>query len=78
MPETHPLSRLEYSGFVTLQQAHPAVPCLREAAPPGYTSDVDVAQQLLGESAGGISLTNVRPVYAPLPEAPQDGTTGME
>jgi hypothetical protein len=56
----------------------PVVPILRDADAARRTSDVDVAQQLLGESAGGISLTNVGPVYAPLPEAPQDGTTGKE
>jgi hypothetical protein len=72
MPETHPLSRLEYSGFVTLQQAHPVVPCLREAEPPGYTSDVDVAQQLLGESAGDDSLPNVPLSDVPLTDARQD------
>jgi hypothetical protein len=54
------------------------VSILRDADAARSTSDVDVAQQLLGESAGGISLTNVRPVYAPLPEAPQDGTIGKE
>jgi len=64
-PETHPLSELEYLGLVTPQKPRPAVPTLRQAEAAGNTSDVDVDQQLLIESAGGDSLPNV-----PLPDVP--------
>jgi hypothetical protein len=51
---------------VTLQKCHPAAPTRREAEATGNTSDVDVEQQLLGESAGGDSLPDV-----PLPDVPR-------
>jgi len=63
--ETHPLSWLEHLGLVTLQRPCPALPSLREAEAAGNTSDVDVDQQLLIESAGGDSLPDV-----PLPDVP--------
>jgi hypothetical protein len=57
--ETHPLSGLEHLGLVTPQKPHPAVPTLRQAEAARNTSDVDVNQQQLIESAGGNSLSNV-------------------
>ena len=64
-PETHPLSGLEHLGLVTPQKPRPAVPTQREAEAAGNTSDVDVEQQLLGESAGGDGLPD-----GPLPDVP--------
>jgi len=72
-PETHPLSGLENLGLVTPQKPHPAVPTQREAEAAGNTSDVDVDQQLLIDSAGGDSLPDV-----PLPEASPHGSVGEE
>jgi len=60
-------------GVVTPQQPRPAAPTLREAEAAGSTSDVDVDQQLLGQSAGGNSLPDV-----PLPQARPDGSIGEE
>jgi hypothetical protein len=68
-PETHPLSGLEHLGLVMRQQPRQAVPTLREAEAAGNTSDVDVDQQLLIESAGGDSLPNVPLPDVPLPDA---------
>jgi len=65
--------------IVTLQNPHLVVPSLREAGAAGNTSDVDVDQQVLVESAGGDSLPGV-PVPdvpltdVPLPEARPDGS----
>jgi hypothetical protein len=64
-PETHTLSALEFLGLVTPQKPRPAAPTLREAEAARTTSDVDVEQQLLGESGGGDSLPDV-----PLPDVP--------
>jgi len=72
-PETHPLSGLERLGLVMPQEPRPVVPTQREAEAAGNTSDVDVDQQLLIESAGGDSLPDV-----PLPEARPDGLVGEE
>ena len=52
-------------GFVTPQKPRPVAPTLPEAEAAGNTSDVDVDQQLPGESAGGDSLPDV-----PLPDVP--------
>jgi hypothetical protein len=61
---------------------------MREAEAVGHTSDVDVNQQLLIESAGGDSLSNVPLPDVPLPdvrlsnvnlpEARLDGLVGEE
>jgi len=64
-PQTHPLSALQHLGLVTPQKPRPAVPTLRESEAAGNTSDVDVNQQLLIESAGDDSLSDV-----PLPDIP--------
>jgi hypothetical protein len=77
-PETHPLSGLEHLGLVTPQKPRPAVPTQREAEAAGNTSDVDVDQQLLIESAGGDSLPDVPLPDVPLPEARPDGSVGEE
>jgi len=77
-PETHPRSGLQHLGLLTAQKPHLAAPNLREAGPAGNTSDVDVDQQLLSESAGCNSLPDV-----PLPDAPRhnaspEGLVGNE
>ena len=56
---------------MTPQKSRQAVPSLRQAEAAGNTSDMDVDQQLVGESAGGDSLPDV-----PLPEAHLDGSVG--
>jgi len=48
-----------------LQKPRPAAPTLQEAEAAGNPSDVDVEQQLLGESAGGNGLPD-----GPLPDVP--------
>ena len=63
---------------MTPQKPRPAVPTQREAEAAGNTSDEDVDQQLLIESAGGDSLTNVPLPDVPLPEARPDGSVGEE
>jgi hypothetical protein len=70
MPETFPLSGLDHLGSVTPQRPRPAVPGLQEADAAGKTSDVNVFQQLLGESAGGNSLPNIPLPDVPLPDVP--------
>jgi hypothetical protein len=55
---------------VTPQRPRPAVPTLREAEAAGNISDVNVEQQLLGESAGGDSLRDVRLPDVRLPDVP--------
>jgi hypothetical protein len=77
-PETHPLSGLEHLGLVMPQKPRPAVPTQREAEAAGHTSDVDVDQQLLIESAGGDSLPDVPHPDVPLPKARPDGSVGEE
>jgi len=52
------------------QRPRPAVPTVREAEAAANTSDVDVDQQLLIESAGGDSLPDVPPPDVPLPDVP--------
>jgi len=86
--ETNPLSGLEHLGLVRPQKPRPAVPTLREAEAAGNTSDVDVDQQLLIESAGGdslpdvplpdVPLTDVPLPDVPLPEARPDGLVGED
>jgi len=61
--ETHLLIGLEVLGIVTPQKPRLAVPSVRETEAAANTANVDVDQQLLGESAGGDSLP-----YLPLPE----------
>ena len=77
-PETHPLSGLEHLGLVTPRKPRPAVPTQRVAEAAGNTSDVDVDQQLLIESAGGDSLPDVPLPDVSLPEACPDGSVGEE
>jgi hypothetical protein len=77
-PETHPLSGLEHLWLVTPRQPRPAVPTQREAEAAGNTSDVDVDQQLLIDSAGGESLPDVPLPDVPLPDACPDGSVGEE
>jgi hypothetical protein len=72
-PDTHPLSGLEHLRLVTPQKPCPVVPTPREAEAAGTTSDVDLDQQLLIESAGGYSLPDVPLPDVPLPEARPDG-----
>jgi hypothetical protein len=69
-PETHPLSGLEELRPLTPQKPRPAVPTLRGAEAARTTADVDVNQQLLIESAGGNSLSDVPLPNVPLPEIP--------
>jgi len=64
-PETHTLIRLHFLGHLTPPIPRPAKPTQRKAEAAGNSSDVDVEQQLLDESAGGDNLTNV-----PLPDVP--------
>ena len=71
---------------MTLQKPHLALPMIREAEAARNTSDVDVDHQLLGESAGGNSLSDVPLTDDPLsyvsfsdallPEACPDGSVG--
>ena len=69
-PETHNLSKLEFLDCVRPQQPRPAAPTLQEAEAAGNISDIDVVQQLLGESAGGDSLLDVRLPDVLLPDVP--------
>jgi len=69
-PETHTLSGLEFFGLVTPQKPRPAARTLREDEAAGNTSDVDVEQQLLGESAGGDGLPDGPLPDVPLPDVP--------
>ena len=69
-PDTNPLVGRECLGHVIQQQSRPAVPTLREAEAVGNTSDMDVDQQLLSESAGGDSLSNVPLPNITLPNVP--------
>ena len=82
-PETHPQRGLDDLGLVTAQKPRQMVPCLREAEAARNTSDVDVDQQLLCESAGDDSLPDVHlpdvPLTsAPLPVARPNGSVGEE
>jgi len=59
---------------VTPQKPRPAAPTLREAEAAGNTWDVDVEQQLLGESAGGdglpMALSRMSLPGCPFPDVP--------
>jgi len=55
---------------VGTQKPRPAAPTRQEADAAGNTSDVDVDQQLLGESAGGDSLPDVPLQHVPFPHVP--------
>jgi len=55
---------------MTPQKPHPAVPTLGEAEAAGNILDVDVDQQLLGESAGGDSLPDFPLPDVLLPDVP--------
>jgi len=68
--ETHTLSEWEILGLVTLQKPRPAAPTRWEAEAARNTSDVNVEQQLLGESAGGDSLPDFPLPDVPLPDVP--------
>jgi hypothetical protein len=63
---------------VTPQKPRPAVPIQQEDETAGNTSDVDVDQQLLIESAGGVSPPDVPLPDVPLPESCTDGLVGTE
>jgi len=83
MPETHPLSGLEDSGLVTPQKPRLVVPSLRQPEELRNTLDLDVDQQLLGQSAGGDSLPDIPLPDVPLPDGPlpealPDGSVGEE
>jgi hypothetical protein len=54
------------------------MPTQREAEAAGNTSEVDVEQQLLIDSAGGDSLPDVTLPDVALPEARPDGSVGEE
>jgi hypothetical protein len=69
-PETHPLSGLQHLGIVTPRKRRPAVPTFQEAEAAGNTTDVDVNQQLLIESAGGHCLSDVPLPHVPLQDVP--------
>jgi len=75
-PETHPLSGHEHLGLVAPQKSLPVVPAPQEAEAAGNTLYVDVDQQLLGESAGGNSLSDVPLPDAPLNESLPDSLVG--
>jgi hypothetical protein len=82
-PETHPLNGLEHSDLQTPPKPRPAEPSLIEANAAGTTSDVDVDQQVQGESACGDSLPDVPLPGIPLPdvalpEMGSDGPSGEE
>jgi len=63
---------------VTPQKPRPAVPSLREAEAARKTSDVDMDQQLIGESAGSNSLFDVPLSDFTLPAGGPDGSVGEE
>jgi len=69
-PETHTLRGLEFLGLLTPQKPRPAAPALQDAEADGNSSDVDVEQQLLSESAGGDSLPDVPHPDIALPDIP--------
>jgi len=52
---------MEFLGLVTVLKPPLVVPTLREAQPAGNTSDLDVNQPLLSESASGDSVPDVPP-----------------
>ena len=62
--------RRERLERVTPQKPRPVAPTLREVEAAGNTSDVDVEQQLLGESAWANGLPNCTLPDLPLPDVP--------
>ena len=70
---TNPLGGLEQVRLVTPRKPHLVVPTLRDAEAAGITMDVDVGQQLLGNSPCGDSLTDV-----PLPNVSLPDVVGEE
>jgi len=77
-PETHPLSGLQLMGLGTPQKPRQAVPTLRGDEAAGNTSDMDVNQTLVEQSAAGDCLPNVLLPDVPLPEAVPCGLIGRE
>jgi len=69
-PETHLLRVLEHLGLVRPQKPCAAARTLREAEAAGNTTHLDMDQQLLGESAGGNSLSHVGLPDVPHPDIP--------
>jgi len=61
-----------FLALLTPQKPRRAVPTVREVEAAGTISDVDVDLQLLWESAGGESLTNVTVPNVALPDARLD------
>jgi hypothetical protein len=61
---------LEDVGLVRLQKPRPAVPSLEQAEAARNTMDVDVDEQLFGESAGSDRLPGVPLPDDPLPDIP--------
>jgi hypothetical protein len=66
---------MEFARLVTPPTPHPAVPTLRDVEEAGNTSDVDVDQQLLSESAGSdcllkVPLSNGALADVPVPDVP--------
>jgi hypothetical protein len=72
------MSGLEHLGLVMVQEPRPAMPNLREVEAARNTTNVDVNQQLLIESAGDDSLSDVQLHNVHLPQARQDGSVGEE
>jgi len=58
-PETHPLGGQELLGLLMAQKHRPVAPPLRDAEAEGNTSDVNMNQHLLSQSAGGDCLPDV-------------------
>jgi hypothetical protein len=56
--------------LVTPKKPRPSAPTLQETEAARNTSDVDVEQQLLSESAGGVGLPDGPLPDVPLPDVP--------
>jgi len=69
-PETHLHSGAEVLVLMMAKKPHPVVPTLRRAEEAWNTCDVDVDQQLLGESAAGDSRPNSPRPNFPLRDVP--------
>jgi len=74
-PETNTFSGLEFLGLVMPQKFLPAAPTLQKAEAAGNTSDDDVEQQLLAESAGGNSLLHLHALDVLLLDVPLPDVT---
>jgi hypothetical protein len=68
--ETHTLSGQEFLRLLTSQKPRPVAPTLQAAETARNTSDVDVEQQVLSESAGSDSVNNGLPPDVSLPDVP--------